>query len=185
MSLYGEKWKINGVTTGCIKRVGTKIYEVMFEREYATIEVIEAINWAEVTIEQLSEEPCPLPTGGFEVVGSIIYDGEKRSYTVSVELRREYYGDVSAFAEELELRTAELEDTKSELKEAGKNIAELVGQLDSAKADIQQRDKAIEDKELQISKKDEEIAALNADLEEADATVMGLYEQIKGGANNE
>ncbi|MBR0312412.1 MAG: hypothetical protein IJQ98_08485, partial [Oscillospiraceae bacterium] len=79
MALYGVKWKIDGVPTGYIKRVGTKAYEVRFEREYASIEDIEGIHWDEPQIETVGAEECPLPAGGFSAANPT-YDGSKRAY---------------------------------------------------------------------------------------------------------
>lgn len=177
MSWYGVKWKIDGVPTGHIKRVGTKAYEVRFEREYASIEDIEGIHWDEPQIETIGAEECPLPAGGFSAANPT-YDGSKRAYSVLVQLQRTYYGDVRAYEEELEHK-------REIIDERNATIQTLTGELDEAKVEVAAKSKTIEQQADAIGKKDKEIAALNADLEEADATVMDLYEQINGGADNE
>ena len=46
MSLYGEKFKIGGLSCGLVLRGGTNgEYRVVFEREYASLEQIEGISW--------------------------------------------------------------------------------------------------------------------------------------------
>ena len=56
MSLfYGTHWTIDGVTAGPITRnyLGNGQYAVIFEREYASLEQIEGINWAKPSIEHI------------------------------------------------------------------------------------------------------------------------------------
>ena len=46
MSLYGEKFKIGGLSCGLVLRGGANgEYRVVFEREYASLEQIEALEW--------------------------------------------------------------------------------------------------------------------------------------------
>ena len=52
MSLYGQNSKIDGVVCGLVLRGGANgQYEAVFEREYASLEEIEAINWSQPEIE--------------------------------------------------------------------------------------------------------------------------------------
>ena len=47
MSLYGETLKIGGVVCGLVLRGRSNgEYRAVFEREYASLEEIEAINWS-------------------------------------------------------------------------------------------------------------------------------------------
>ena len=51
MSLYGDKFKIGGVSCGLILRgAANGEYRVVFEREYASLEQIEAIRCDPLTI---------------------------------------------------------------------------------------------------------------------------------------
>ena len=84
MSLYGNKIKIGGVTCGLVMRgVSNGRYLAVFEREFASLEQIEAIKWDPPTVEG----DTILPAGyGFEVK-RIEYDMGTRSYTVHLRWR--------------------------------------------------------------------------------------------------
>lgn len=72
MSHYSKRWTIDGLPTGLIMRSvpGNGKYTVVFEREFVSLEQIEAVNWAKPTIEYIgphASEPG-LPEGyGFVV----------------------------------------------------------------------------------------------------------------------
>ena len=65
MSLYGEKFKIGGLSCGLVLRGSANgEYRVVFEREYASLEQIEALEWD----PPILEGECILPEGyGFMV----------------------------------------------------------------------------------------------------------------------
>lgn len=101
MSLYGQTWKIDGVTAGMILRGSANgRYQVIIEREFAELPQIEAISWEKPVVEHLrSDRPneTGLPEGyGFDVV-RITYDSATRSYTVELQVSSQYLGDVSAY----------------------------------------------------------------------------------------
>ena len=125
---YGKKWKIDGLIAGFVMRMGPGgNYRVVFERENATLEQIEAINWAKPVIEYIGphgSEPG-LPEGyGFDVVG-ITYDSGCKSYTVELKTASQYLGDVTGYQEEI----AALNGTVAEKNAA---IADLQEQLAEA-----------------------------------------------------
>lgn len=107
MSLYGETVKIGGLSCGLVMRGAVNgQYLAVFEREYASLEQIEAINWAQPDIQG----DCLLPAGyGFEVA-NIQYNAAERSYTVTLKTARQYLGDVAGYQAQVE----ELENTVSE-----------------------------------------------------------------------
>lgn len=125
---YGKKWKIDGLIAGFVMRMGPGgNYRVVFERENASLEQIEAINWAKPVIEYIGphgSEPG-LPEGyGFDVVG-ITYDSGCKSYTVELMTASQYLGDVTGYQEEI----AALNGTVAEKNAA---IADLQEQLAEA-----------------------------------------------------
>ena len=124
MSLYGEKFKIGGLSCGLVLRGGTNgEYRVVFEREYASLEQIEAIDWSQPEIEGESV----LPAGyGFEVT-DIRYNASTRSYTVALKVAAQYLGDVTGY----QVQVSALEEQVAALEAQG-SAAELTGELESA-----------------------------------------------------
>ena len=89
MSYYTKSWKFDGVQAAFVMR-GSKNgrYLVKFERESASLEDIEGIDWTKPAIEHTNPQ-CPdefgLPAGyGFTVAG-ITYDSKTKSYTVELQ----------------------------------------------------------------------------------------------------
>ena len=90
MSYYGAHWRIDGVTAAFIMRGDRNgRYRIVFERESAELPQIESINWAQPSVERLTEAgEFGLPEGyGFELV-KITYDSAVKSYTVEVKTAR-------------------------------------------------------------------------------------------------
>ena len=126
---YGKKWKIDGLIAGFVMRMGPGgNYRVVFERENASLEQIEAINWAKPVIEYIGphgSEPG-LPEGyGFDVVG-ITYDSGCKSYTVELKTASQYLGDVTGYQEEI----AALNGTVAEKNAAIANLQEQLAEAD-------------------------------------------------------
>lgn len=99
MGFFGKYWKIDGVTAAFITRGSVNgQYRLLFERENATLEQIEAINWRKPAIEKLTDrDELGLPEGyGFEVV-DITYANNTKSYTVTVKTTQQYLGDVTEY----------------------------------------------------------------------------------------
>ncbi len=91
-------------------------YAVVFEREFASLEQIEAIRWERPEIQYTGtqgEEPG-LPAGcGFEVE-RITYDSASRSYTVELRTGQQHLGDVAAYQAQVDALTGELARQKRE-----------------------------------------------------------------------
>lgn len=91
-------------------------YAVVFEREFASLEQIEAIRWERPEIRYTGtqgEEPG-LPAGcGFEVE-RITYDSAARSYTVELRTGQQHLGDVAAYQAQVDALTGELARQKRE-----------------------------------------------------------------------
>ena len=136
MSLYGSSIKIDGVASGLVMRgSGNGQYLAVFERELATLEQVEAINWESPVIEG----ECILPAGYGFTVSDIRYSAATRSYTVVLQVGKQYLGDVTGYQSQV----AQLEDTvaqqKAELQEKDETIARLEseGSAETLKAELE------------------------------------------------
>ena len=126
MSFFGKYWKIDGVTASLITRSGQNgRYQVLFERENASLEQIEGINWDRPSIEKLTDRECELglPEGyGFEVV-NITYASSTRSYTVTVQTAQQYLGDVTEYQAQVAELQAQVTDLAGQVAEAQSQTA--------------------------------------------------------------
>lgn len=163
MSLYGNSITIDGITAGLVMRGGMNgYYLVVFEREFASIEQIEGINWAKPTIEG----DCILPTGyGYELV-NIDYKSATKSYTATVKVAEQYLGDVEGY----QTQVAELEETITQ-KDA--EISTKTSEIQSLNQTIEQKDQELAAKDQEITSKTQEIAEL-----EAAGTAAQVEEQL-------
>ena len=143
MSFFTKSWKFDGVQAAFVMRGSQNgRYLVKFEREFASLEDIEGINWAQPAIEHTNPQ-CPdefgLPAGyGFTVAG-IIYDSRTKSYTVELQVAEQYLGDVTPYQEQiaqLESEAAEKDAAIAE-KEAAIKALEAGGTAEAVKADLQ------------------------------------------------
>lgn len=115
MSLYSKTAQIDGLRFGLVMRGASNgVYEIVFERECASLEQIEAVNWAKPTIEGDTILPKDY---GFEVE-RINYSSHDKSYRVTVRVARQYLGDVTEYQEKIE----ELREDKRQL--AGQDAAQ-------------------------------------------------------------
>ena len=107
MSLYGGAYKIGGVPCGLILRGGANgAYQVVFEREYASLEQIEAIQWDPPVVEG----DCILPAGYGFTVQDIQYSAGTRSFTVSLQVAKQYLGDVTGWQAQTEALQETIEE---------------------------------------------------------------------------
>lgn len=94
MSLYGEKFKIGGLSCGLVLRGSANgEYRVVFERECASLEQIEALEWDPPVLEG----ECILPAGYGFTVKDIQYSAATRSYQVVLQVGTQYLGDVTGY----------------------------------------------------------------------------------------
>lgn len=94
MSLYGEKFKIGGLSCGLVLRGSANgEYRVVFEREYASLEQIEVLEWD----PPILEGECILPAGYGFMVKDIQYSAATRSYHVVLQVGTQYLGDVTGY----------------------------------------------------------------------------------------
>ena len=177
-------WLINGVKAGLI--MGPKIYDngcysVDFSREHATLEQIEAINWARPTIEYVgphNSEPG-LPEGyGFDVK-SIEYISGIRVYRVHLKTASQYLGDVTGYQaqiSELESAAAEKDNTISEqatqIQEQSDALAARQAVIEDQAAQIQEKDTVLADKEATIENQESTIQVQTATISEQECTIQ-------------
>lgn len=129
MSLFGTEVKINGIPCAMIRRgMQNGEYRLIFEREFASLEQLEAINWRRPKLSG----PCTLPAGyGFELKNINYYMSDK-TWEVTLTVREQYLGDVTGYQENVD--TLKAEKTRLEADIADKNvvIVDLVNQLAEA-----------------------------------------------------
>lgn len=106
MGFYSTKWKFDGVQAAFVTRgIRNGRYRVVFEREHASLEDIEGINWAQPTIERTDfrvKNELGLPEGyGFTVEG-ISYDYSAKSYIVELSVASQYLGDVTQYQSQID-----------------------------------------------------------------------------------
>lgn len=134
MSRLGEHWRIDGVTAAYITRGSANgRYNVVFERPGAELPQIEAINWAQPTVEHLVDrDEQGLPEGyGFEVV-RITYASGNLTYTVELQVASQYLGDVTGYQAQI----AELNETVASqaatIQTQAETAAALTADMESA-----------------------------------------------------
>lgn len=137
MSLYGETWRIDGVSAGMILRGNVNgHYKVVIEREFAELAQIEAIHWEKPTVEHLrTDRPAEtgLPEGyGFQVT-DITYDHTARSYTVELQTAEQYLGDVTGYQ-------AQVAQMQSQMEELTRQAAAAQTQAQQAEQEAQERE---------------------------------------------
>lgn len=134
MSYYGAHWKINGLTAGLIiMRQRNGRYAVVFEREYASIEQIETLDWSHPMIEHLVEKSeYGLPEGyGFDVIG-ITYDHHLKAYTVELKTAKQYLGDVTGYQLQIEEKDALIAEKNILIEAHEQQIEETAEDLETA-----------------------------------------------------
>ena len=159
MSLYGTSVTIGGVPCGLVVRGASNgQYQAVFEREFATLEQIEAIDWSAPAVTG----DCILPAGyGFEVA-DIQYSAATRSYTVVLQVSGQYLGDVAGYQAQVSQLQSTIQEQSSAMAEKDSTIA---GQEETIQAQQNTIDSQAADlEELRTSGTAE---ALKADLQAA------------------
>ena len=131
-SYYGVKYKINGHRVGNVFVLSSE-YHVTFERCYSenTLESVEAIDWKNVTVEQVRTDcpACPLPEGYAFTVKAIQYDMNTQSIKVILKTDKQYWGDVTPYQAQIESLTATVAEKNIQLTESEENLAAANAQL--------------------------------------------------------
>ena len=132
MSMYGIEAHICGVPCAMVMRgPANGYYEAVFERERASLEEIEAINW----VQPLVEGDTLLPAGYGFTVENITYSSNTRSYTVSLKVAEQFLGDVAGFQAQVDELTADVASQVATIQEQEKTIqsqAETIQALEAA-----------------------------------------------------
>ena len=131
---FGANYSVNGHRTSGERRVDfNKGYSFLFERcfEENTLEEIEKIDWSHVTVKTLDANypPCSLPEGYSFVVKDIQYIKCYDSFEVTIEVDKQYWGDVTPYQAQIAELTAASEAKDSELSEKNALIAEKAQQI--------------------------------------------------------
>lgn len=101
MSLYGKNYTIDRVPCGILTRGGANgKYRAVFEREFASLEDIEKIDWS----RPQAEGESVLPAGYGFTVEDISYSAATRSYMVTLQTAEQFLGDVAGFQAQVEER---------------------------------------------------------------------------------
>lgn len=110
MSLYKNETIIGGVKCGLILRDGDG-YTALFEREFASLETIENIQWDPPEITG----SCILPAGCGFTVTDITYSHAEQCYRVRLSLGKQYLGDVTGYQEKIDALQAQLQTAQQQL----------------------------------------------------------------------
>lgn len=114
MSLFGTQVTVCGVPCAMVLRgAANGQYQAVFERERASLEAVEAIDWSRPVLEGDSL----LPSGYGFAVEHIDYSSASRCYTVSLKVAEQYLGDVTGFQTQVEELTARSADQERRLQE--------------------------------------------------------------------
>lgn len=126
MSYYGENFRVGGLTAGLAMRgIENGTYRVVFEREYASLEQIETVDWSKPDIQG----ECILPEGYGFTVEAITYEHSRRTYTVHLRVAAQNLGDVTGYQEEIRELKAELVQANADLNRAASQLAEADEQI--------------------------------------------------------
>ena len=132
MSLYGIEAHICEVPCAMVMRGSANgHYQAVFERERASLEEIEAINWAQPIING----DTLLPVGYGFTVEDISYSSNTRSYTVSLKVAEQFLGDVAGFQAQVDELTADVASQVATIQEQEQTIqaqAEAIQALEAA-----------------------------------------------------
>lgn len=129
---YGVNYRINGHRVGFVQALNG-VYRVIFERCYEenTLESVEAIDWKNVTVEQIRTDcpACPLPEGYAFTVKAIQYDMNTQSIKVIIKADKQYWGDVTPYQAQIESLNAAVAQKDTQLTESEENLAAANAQL--------------------------------------------------------
>ena len=129
---YGVNYRINGHRVGFVQALNG-VYRVIFERCYEenTLEAVEAIDWQNVTVEQVRTDypACPLPEGYAFTVKAIQYDMNTQSIKVIIKADKQHWGDVTPYQAQIESLNAAVAQKDTQLTESEENLAAANAQL--------------------------------------------------------
>ena len=128
---YGVNYRINGHRVGFVQALNG-VSRVIFERCYEenTLEAVEAIDWQNVTVEQVRTDypACPLPEGYTFAVQEIEYT-KQGYFTVILKTDKQHWGDVMPYQAQIESLNATVAEKDTQLTESEENLAAANAQL--------------------------------------------------------
>lgn len=129
MALYRNETTANGLRCEVFRPGPGGDYHVVFEREFAGIEQIEAIDW---TRPEWGGDVSQIPAGyGFEV-SAIDYDHRLQTYTVRLRVQSQYLGDVTGYQAEIRRLEEDLETAQAETEAARQELQTNAAELETA-----------------------------------------------------
>lgn len=170
MSMYGVNCTVDGVPVGLVMRESYNgAYIIVIERERATLEQVEAINWEQPNIVVTPGEECILPTGYGFTLRDINYSRNDQAWKVIVAVGQQYLGDVTGYMAEIEAKNEQI----AALQEAGIQKDNTIA---TQEAKISRQTTDLTNKTEQISQQTATIQQLEQQLAEADELAIALYE---------
>jgi len=135
MSKLGKRWEIDGIPAAFITRSAVNgHYCITFEREEASLEQLEQIQWEAPAIKRLTDhesEPS-LPEGyGFEIT-DIRYQHSGRYFTVEVCTAKQYLGDVTPYEEQIDTLTKTVTQQQAVLDAQTAQYTSVISSMENA-----------------------------------------------------
>ena len=135
MSKLGVRWEIGGVPAAFITRgAANGRYCVTFERDTASLEQIEQIDWSSPVIQRLTDqvgEPG-LPEGyGFQVA-DIRYQHASRCFVVEVQTAQQYLGDVTSYQAQIDALSETIAAQQAAMDVQAAQAAALTADMEAA-----------------------------------------------------
>lgn len=129
MSYYGKTWTIDGIIAGILTRNGLNGYLAVFERENASLEQIESINWDAPVVKYIGiqkgdcEKPV-LPEGYSFEVTDVEYQNETKTFEVYLKTKSQFLGDITGYQAEIEKLNTAKNEQSAEINALQNQLAE-------------------------------------------------------------
>ena len=135
MSKLGTRWEFDGVPAAFVTRSAVNGHYCMTcEREEASLEQIEQVNWSHPTVQRLAdrEDELGLPEGyGFELT-DIRYQHSGRYFVAEVRTASQYLGDVSGYEAQIAELNAKLAERQAALEAQTAQADAAVSSMEAA-----------------------------------------------------
>ena len=135
MSKLGTRWEFDGVPAAFVTRSAVNgHYCITFEREAATLEQIEQINWPAPAIRRLTdrEDEPGLPEGyGFQLT-DIRYQHAGRYFVAEVQTASQYLGDVTGYQAQIVELNGKLAEQQAALETKTAQADAAVSSMEAA-----------------------------------------------------
>ena len=135
MSKLGKRWEFDGVPAAFVTRSAVNgHYCITFEREEASLEQIEQINWSRPAIRRLTDrqDELGLPEGyGFELT-DVRYQHAGRYFVAEVRTASQYLGDVSAYQAQIAELNGKMAEQQAALEAQSAQADAAVSSMEAA-----------------------------------------------------